>query len=74
MSSDSSVSQANESNTILTTERIDELIAVYRDGLLNDTLPFWIDRCVDREIPKASVLPEARGVPHGLPQRRETFG
>jgi N-acylglucosamine 2-epimerase len=21
----------------------------YRDGLLNDTLPFWIDHCVDRE-------------------------
>ena len=31
------------------TSRIDHLIATYRDGLLNDTLPFWIDRCVDRE-------------------------
>jgi N-acylglucosamine 2-epimerase len=29
--------------------RIDELIAVYRDGLLNDTLPFWISHGVDRE-------------------------
>jgi N-acylglucosamine 2-epimerase len=29
--------------------RIDQLIAVYRDGLLNDTLPFWLPRCVDRE-------------------------
>lgn len=28
--------------------RIDELIAVYREGLLEDTLPFWIDHCVDR--------------------------
>jgi N-acylglucosamine 2-epimerase len=26
-----------------------KLIATYRDGLLNDTLPFWIDHCVDRE-------------------------
>ncbi|MCO8124780.1 AGE family epimerase/isomerase [Stieleria sp. TO1_6] len=26
-----------------------ELIATYRDGLLNDTLPFWIDHCVDHE-------------------------
>ncbi len=30
-------------------QRIDELIAVYRDGLLNGTLPFWINHCVDRE-------------------------
>jgi N-acylglucosamine 2-epimerase len=29
--------------------RIDQLIAIYRDGLLNDTLPFWLPRCVDRE-------------------------
>ena len=26
-----------------------ELLTTYRDGLLNDTLPFWIPRCVDRE-------------------------
>jgi N-acylglucosamine 2-epimerase len=26
-----------------------ELTATYRDGLLNDTLPFWIKHCVDRE-------------------------
>jgi len=30
-------------------QRTDELLAVYRDGLLDDTLPFWIDHCVDRE-------------------------
>ncbi len=30
-------------------QRRNELIAVYRDGLLNDTLPFWINHCVDRE-------------------------
>ena len=35
--------------SILTPQRIDELIAVYRDGLLHDTLPFWIPRCIDRE-------------------------
>ena len=28
---------------------IARLLAVYRDGLLNDTLPFWLDRCVDRQ-------------------------
>lgn len=30
-------------------ERIDELIAVYRDGLLKDTLPFWLRHAVDQE-------------------------
>jgi N-acylglucosamine 2-epimerase len=30
-------------------QRLDELIAIYRDGLLHDTLPFWINHCVDRE-------------------------
>ncbi len=29
--------------------RIGELITTYRDGLLGDTVPFWIPRCVDRE-------------------------
>ncbi len=29
--------------------RRNELIATYRDGLLSDTLPFWIKHCVDRE-------------------------
>lgn len=28
-------------------QRVDQLAAVYRDGLLNDTLPFWIDHSVD---------------------------
>lgn len=27
----------------------DSLRAFYRDGLLNETVPFWIDRCVDRQ-------------------------
>lgn len=31
-------------------EHRQKLIATYRDGLLQDTLPFWIDRCVDREM------------------------
>ncbi len=30
-------------------ERIERLAAVYRDGLLNDVLPFWIRHGVDRE-------------------------
>ena len=29
--------------------RIEELISVYRDGLLDDTLPFWLTHGVDRE-------------------------
>ncbi|MBE0535437.1 MAG: AGE family epimerase/isomerase [Phycisphaerae bacterium] len=28
---------------------MERLIVVYRDGLLKDTLPFWMDHCVDRE-------------------------
>ena len=30
-------------------QRRAELIATYRDGLLEDTLPFWLPRCVDEE-------------------------
>lgn len=30
--------------------RAQDLIAVYRDGLLNDTLHFWTRHCVDREF------------------------
>ena len=30
-------------------QRRKHLIACYRDGLLNDTIPFWIRHCVDRE-------------------------
>ena len=26
-----------------------DYLAIYRDGLLSDTLPFWIDHCVDRQ-------------------------
>ncbi len=26
-----------------------QLLATYRDGLLNDTLPFWLEHCVDHE-------------------------
>jgi N-acylglucosamine 2-epimerase len=29
--------------------RLIELQRIYRDGLLNDTLPFWLKSCVDRE-------------------------
>ncbi len=34
---------------ILSPDRIQRLIAVYRDGLLQDTLPFWINHAIDRE-------------------------
>lgn len=30
-------------------EHRERLIPIYRDGLLNDTLPFWINHCVDQE-------------------------
>ena len=30
-------------------DRRSELLAIYRNGLLEDTLPFWIPRCIDRE-------------------------
>ena len=33
----------------LTPERRAHLLRVYRDGLLSDTLPFWINHSVDRE-------------------------
>ncbi len=31
------------------TAEVQRLIRVYRDGLLEDVLPFWIEHCVDRE-------------------------
>lgn len=34
---------------ILTSERIQELVHVYKDGLLEDTVPFWLPRSVDEE-------------------------
>jgi N-acylglucosamine 2-epimerase len=34
---------------VTTAEGRQELIRIYRDGLLHDTLPFWIKHCVDRE-------------------------
>lgn len=34
---------------VTTPEGRQELIRIYRDGLLNDTVPFWINHCVDRE-------------------------
>ena len=30
-------------------DRLDDLLAVYRDGLLDDTVPFWINHAVDRK-------------------------
>jgi N-acylglucosamine 2-epimerase len=31
-------------------ENIDQWIAVYRDGLLHNTLPFWLPRAIDRDF------------------------
>lgn len=36
-------------STKLETDRIDELIKIYRDGLLEDTLPFWLNNCIDKK-------------------------
>jgi len=33
----------------MTPEQMKHYLAVYRDGLLHDTLPFWFPRCVDPE-------------------------
>jgi N-acylglucosamine 2-epimerase len=33
----------------MTKQRIDDLIAIYRDGFLKDTLPFWMKNSPDRE-------------------------
>lgn len=33
----------------MTPDRLRELHTVYRDGLLHDTLPFWIPRAIDRD-------------------------
>jgi len=40
---------ANTDVSRLTPERIRELSIVYREGLLRDTLPFWMNHAVDRE-------------------------
>ncbi|MEZ6092033.1 MAG: AGE family epimerase/isomerase [Pirellulaceae bacterium] len=37
----------SSNSNLLLTQCSDELIAVYRDGLLNDTLPFWLRHGVD---------------------------
>ena len=29
--------------------RINELLTIYRDGLLQDTIPFWMKHTIDRE-------------------------
>ncbi len=36
-------------NAALCKNRLEELTTVYRDGLMKDCLPFWINNCVDRE-------------------------
>jgi len=36
-------------NTLLNPNHMEPLLRVYRDGLLHDTLPFWLPRAIDRE-------------------------
>ena len=33
----------------MTPKMMDRYIRIYRDGLLKDTVPFWLDHCVDRK-------------------------
>ncbi|MBA7570932.1 hypothetical protein ES708_12688 [subsurface metagenome] len=33
----------------ITDERLNELLRTYREGLLEDTVPFWIRHSIDRE-------------------------
>jgi N-acylglucosamine 2-epimerase len=50
MTAQSIPSSKSDARPLLTTpEGRQELIRIYRDGLLHDTLPFWINHCVDRE-------------------------
>ncbi len=42
-------------------QRIEELITVYRDGLLNDTIPFWLPRSVDHEYGGFMTMRDADG-------------
>ena len=36
-------------NIRLDAQNLEPLLRIYRDGLLHDTLPFWIPRAIDRE-------------------------
>ena len=42
-----------------------DLLAVYRDGLLDDTLPFWWPRCVDEEHGGFLLAARPRWLPSG---------
>ncbi len=39
----------NSDAALMSPERVAQLLATYRDGLLHSTLPFWFPRCVDEE-------------------------
>ena len=39
----------NTEVNLMSPQRVESLIATYRDGLLDNTLPFWINHAVDRE-------------------------
>lgn len=41
----------------LSDRRIEELIGVYRDGSLDDLLPFWMQHAVEPLVPKALGSP-----------------
>ncbi len=43
-------SQPRNSVALLSGAGIEELIEIYRDGLLLDTIPFWIKHAIDREM------------------------
>ena len=43
-------------------ETSDELLSVYRDELLQDTLPFWFPRCIDEEYGGYLIARDRKGV------------
>ncbi|MCX6927891.1 MAG: AGE family epimerase/isomerase, partial [Verrucomicrobia bacterium] len=38
-----------KTDTLLDPNKAESLLRVYRDGLLHDTLPFWLPRSIDKE-------------------------
>ena len=45
----------------MTHKRIDELAAIYRDGLLKDAVPFWIKHAIDRKCGGFATYVDADG-------------
>ena len=44
------MSETTSGDGRMSRQRLDKLLADYRDGLLGSTVPFWLPRCLDREF------------------------